>query len=86
MGTGKANASKPLMRCRKLQTSSKPSFIVWFGTKPGGNLSTAPGGDRHKGGARPVQALVWNVGTFLPMLRETSEVADPRRSRVPMRE
>ena len=43
------------------------------------------GGDRHKGGARPVQALVRNVGTFASMLRESSEVADPRRSRVPMR-
>ena len=39
--TGKANASEPLMRCRKLQTSSKPSFNVWFGISPGGNLCTA---------------------------------------------
>jgi hypothetical protein len=29
------------MRCRKLQTSSKPSFNVGFGTRPGGNLYTA---------------------------------------------
>src|SRR5207245_11620581 len=43
------------------------------------------GGDRHKGGARPVQALVLNVGTLVPMLRENFEVADRRRSRVPMR-
>jgi len=77
--------SEPLMRCRKLQTSSKPSFNVEFGIQPGGNLFYCLGDDRHKGGARPVQAFVRNVGTFVPMLRESFEVADPRRSRVPMR-
>ena len=47
--------------------------------------ANCPGDDRHKGGARPVQALVRNVGTLALMLRESFEVADPRRSRVPMR-
>src|SRR5438552_1798636 len=74
------------MRCRKLQMSSKPSFIVGFGTKSGGRPAYCPDGGRHEGGARPVQALVRNVGTFVPMLRESFEVADPRRSRVPMRD
>src|SRR6266851_7960114 len=73
VGAGKANASEPLMRCRKLQMSSKPSFNVGFGTKSGGRPVYCPGGDRHKGGASPAQALVRNVGTFAPMLRETSE-------------
>jgi hypothetical protein len=70
---GKANASEPLMRCRKLQMSSKPSFNRWFGMKSGKRPVNCPDDDRHKDGARPAQALVRNVGTFAAMLRESSK-------------
>src|SRR5713101_8952253 len=63
---GKANASEPLMKCRKLQRSSKPSFNAGFGTKSGGHLFTARAVTGIKAARARLRLL---CGTWEPSLR-----------------
>jgi len=45
-----------------------------------------PDGDRRRGGASRVQALVRNVGTERPDVKGEVRGVEPRRARVPMRD
>jgi hypothetical protein len=45
-----------------------------------------PGGDRRRGGASRVQALVWNVGTERLDVKGNVRGDEPRRANVPMRD
>ena len=96
MGAGKANESEPLMTRRDPHTTmSKPRKAKSSREEPGGHPAYCPGGIRRIGGASPVQAPVWNVGSCDPDTArlgespERSEREKPKRGtarvRVPMR-
>jgi hypothetical protein len=57
------------MTCRNakddVETGGASSVRDEFGSSPGG----CPSGIRHIGGAKPNQALVWNVGTCRPNVK-----------------
>jgi hypothetical protein len=57
--------------------------ISWdkLGSCPEGCLSDI----RHIGGAKPDQALVWNVRTCRPDVKGEVQAAETARARVPMR-
>jgi hypothetical protein len=60
---GKANASEPLLKCRKRVDGIGTGAGILPRDESGGCLRSWPGGVRHEGGASPVQAPVRNVGT-----------------------
>ncbi len=60
---GKANASEPLMKCRKRSDGNRNRGPVVAPGSARGYLFTALAVARHRGGASPVQALARNVGT-----------------------
>src|ERR1041385_5167963 len=64
----KANASEPLLKCRKRVDGigTGVGSLPW--DESGGCLRSWPGGVRHEGGASSVQAPVRNVGTLAAML------------------
>jgi hypothetical protein len=73
------------MTCRNakddVETGGASSFRDEFGSSPGG----CPSGIRHIGGAKPDQALVWNVRTCRPDVKGEVQAAETARTRVPMR-
>jgi hypothetical protein len=73
------------MTCRNakddVETGGASSFRDEFGSSPGG----CPSGIRHIGGAKPDQALVWNVRTCRPDEKGEVQAAETARTRVPMR-
>jgi hypothetical protein len=73
------------MTCRNakddVETGGASSFRDEFGSSPGG----CPSGIRHIGGAKPDQALVWNVRTCRPDAKGDIPAARTARIRVPMR-
>lgn len=60
---GKANASEPLLKCRKRVDGIGTGAGILPRDESGGCLRSWPGGVCHEGGASPGQALVRNVGT-----------------------
>jgi hypothetical protein len=91
VGAGKASESEPLRTCRKLQDDTRTGVEAVPRDELGGDLRGCPGGVRHKGGASPVQAPMWNVRTCRSAVRTSAcgtgdrqAVATARR-RVPMR-
>ena len=83
--SGKANASEPLMMCRKRwdAVETRVQLLPW--DEAWGMSVSYPGGGRHEGGASPVQALVWNVGTCRSDAKGEPASGRPTRGRVPMR-
>jgi hypothetical protein len=73
------------MKCRNaiggVKTGGSSSSRDQFGGCPEG----CPSDIRHVGGAKPDQALVWNVRTCRPDVKEDVQVANTTRTRVPMR-
>jgi hypothetical protein len=93
----KANASEPLMTCRKRRDDIKTEAESLPWEEAWGQPAYCPGGVRHEGGASLAQAPVWNVGTCRPIARLASgarrgqqregepQAAGTARGRVPMR-
>ena len=83
--SGEASASEPLMKCRNaiddVKTGGSSSSRDQFGSCP----EDCPSDIRHIGGAKPEQALVWNVRTCRPDAKGEVQTAETVRTRVPMR-
>jgi len=75
--TGKANVSEPLMTCRKRKEVTETRLPLLACDKAREVPAYGPSGDRHEGGASPVQALVRNVGTCRPDAKGEPQVVDP---------
>ena len=83
--SGKANASEPLMTCRKRRdvVETRVQSLPW--DEAWGMSVSCPGGGRHEGGASPDQALVRNVGTYRSDAKGEPASGRTTRGRVPMR-
>lgn len=83
--TGKANENEPLMTCRKRTNAveTRVQSLPW--DEAWGTPVSCPGGGRHEGGASPVLALVWNVGTCRSDVKGEPASGSTTRGRVPMR-
>ena len=94
----KANASEPLLKCRKCVDGIETGVRILPRDESGGCLHSWSGGVRHEGGASSAQAPVRNVGTprrdgdreGAVVLRSVGVKGDPQaaetaRGRVPMR-
>jgi hypothetical protein len=73
------------MKCRNaiddVKTGGSSSSRDQFGSCP----EDCPSDIRHIGGAKPDQALVWNVRTCRPDVKGEVQAAETARIRVPMR-
>ena len=85
VGSGEASESKPLMKCRNSIDDAKTGGAIFSRDQRGGGSEACPGGIRHVGGAKPDQALVWNVRTCRPDAKGDVRAAKTARTRVPMR-
>jgi hypothetical protein len=54
------------MKCRNSKGDVKTGGAIFFRDQLGGGPEACPSGIRHVGGAKPDQALVWNVRTCRP--------------------
>lgn len=77
MRAGKTNASEPPMKCRKRRDVIETGLQSLARDKAWEEPAYGPGGDRHKGGVSPAQALVWNVGTYCSDAKGKVQVEDP---------
>jgi hypothetical protein len=84
--SGEASESKPSMTCRNSIGDVKTGGAIFFRDQLGGGPEACPGGIRHVGGAKPDQALVWNVRTCRPDAKGDVQVANTTRTRVPRRD
>lgn len=77
VSAGKANVSEPLTTCRKRRDviETRLQSLAWDEAR--GVPADCPSGDRHEGGASPVQALVRNVGTSRLDAKGELQVVDP---------
>ena len=73
VSAGKTNESKPPMKCRKRRDVIETGLQLLARDEARQEPADGPSGDRHEDGGSPAQALVWNVGTFASMPRETSK-------------
>ena len=80
MSAGKANGSEPLRRCRKRRDVIETGLQSLVRDAAREMPADCSSDGRHEGGASPVQALVWNVGTNRPDGRGEIQVVDPRES------
>ena len=83
--SGEASESKPSMKCRNSIGDVKTGGAIFSRDQRGGGPEACPSGIRHVGGAKPDQALVWNVRTCRPDAKGEVQVAKTTRARVPMR-
>ncbi len=77
MRAGKTNASEPPMKCRKRRDVIEIGLQSLARDKAWEEPAYGPGGDRHKGGVSPAQALVRNVGTYRSDAKGKVQVEDP---------
>ena len=63
----------------------KTGGAIFSRDQRGGGPEAWPSGIRHVGGAKPDQALVWNVRTCRPDAKGDVQAAKTARTRVPMR-
>jgi hypothetical protein len=63
VSAGKTNVSEPLITCRKRREVTETGLQSLARDRAREVPADCPGGDRHKGGVSPAQALVRNVGT-----------------------
>jgi retron-type reverse transcriptase len=82
---GKANASEPPTKCRKRRDVIETGLQLLVRDRARRAPVFCPSGDRHKGGASPIQALVRNVGTFRLDVKGEPASGRTTRGRVPMR-
>src|SRR3954469_20860125 len=83
--SGEASESEPLMTCRNAKDDVKTGGASSFRDQFGGCPEDRPSDIRHVGGAKPDQALVWNVRTCRPDAKGDVQAAQTARIRVPMR-
>ena len=83
--SGEASESKPSMTCRNSIGDVKTGGATFFRDQFGGGPEACPSGIRHVGGAKPDQALVWNVRTCRSDAKGDVRAAETARARVPMR-
>src|SRR3954451_10431758 len=83
--SGEASESEPLMTCRNAKGDVKTGGSSSFRDQFGGCPEDRPSDTRHVGGAKPDQALVWNVRTCRSDAKGDVQAAQPARIRVPMR-
>jgi len=77
VSAGKTNVSEPLITCRKRRDVIETGLQSLARDRARGEPADCPGGDRHKGGVSPVQALVRNVGTYRLDVKGDLQVVDP---------
>src|SRR5215213_394453 len=83
--SGEASESEPLMTCRNAKDDVKTGGSSILRDQFGGCPEGRPSDIRHVGGAKPDQALVWNVRTCRSAAKGDVQAAKPARTRVPMR-
>jgi DDE family transposase len=83
--SGEASESKPSMTCRNSIGDVKTGGAIFSRDQRGGGPEACPSGIRHVGGAKPDQALVWNVRTCRSDAKGDVQAAKTARTRVPMR-
>src|SRR5215216_2957062 len=83
--SGEASESELLMTCRNAKDDVKTGGASSFRDQFGGCPEDRPSDIRHVGGAKPDQALVWNVRTCRSDAKGDVQAAQPARIRVPMR-
>jgi hypothetical protein len=83
--SGEASESKPSMTYRKGSDDVETGGGPFSRDKLGGCPDDCPGGIRHVGGAKPDQALVWNVRTCRPNAKGEVQAAKTARAKVLMR-
>src|SRR3954465_10552570 len=83
--SGEASESELLMTCRNAKDDVKTGGASSFRDQFGGCPEDRPSDIRHVGGAKPDQALVWNVRTCRPDAKGDVQAAQTARIRVPMR-
>ena len=74
------------MKCRNALTDVETGGGRFLRDEHGNRPGSCPGGIRHLGGAKPDQALVWNVRTCRPDAKGGVQAAKSARTRVPMRD
>ena len=77
--------SEPLKTCRKRRDVIETELQSLARDEARGLPAYCPGGDRHKDGVIPAQALVRNVGTYRLDAKGDLQSGGPMRSRVPTR-
>ena len=80
-----ASESKPSMTCRNSIGDVKTGGAIFSRDQRGGGPEACPSGIRHVGGAKPDQALVWNVRTCRSDAKGDVQATKTARARVPMR-
>jgi hypothetical protein len=85
VGSGEASASEPLMTCRNAIGDVETGGASSSRDKLGGRPEDCPSDIRHVGGAKPDQALVWNVRTCRSDAKGDVQAAQTARTRVPRR-
>src|SRR5215218_7353243 len=83
--SGEASESEPLMTCRNAKDDVKTGKSSILRDQFGGCPEDCPSDIRHGGGAKPDQALVWNVRTCRSAAKGDVQAAQTARIRVPMR-
>src|SRR4051794_26707676 len=83
--SGEASESEPLRTCRNAKDDVKTGGASSFRDQVGGCPEDRPSDIRHVGGAKPDQALVWNVRTCRSDAKGDVQAAQTARIRVPMR-
>jgi hypothetical protein len=74
------------MKCRNALTDVETGGGRFLRDEHGNRPGSCPGGIRHLGGAKPDQALVWNVRTCRLDAKGDVQAAKSARTRVPMRD
>src|SRR3954451_3159373 len=83
--SGEASESELLMTCRNAKGDVKTGGSSSFRDQFGGCPEDCPSDIRHGGGAKPDQALVWNVRTCRSDAKGDVQAAQTATIRVPMR-
>jgi hypothetical protein len=73
------------MTCRNALDDVRTGGVAFSREELGGSPGVRPSGIRHIGGAKPDQALVWNVRTCRPDVKREAQAAKTARVRVSMR-
>ena len=73
------------MTCRNSIGDVETGGAIFSRDELGGCPEDCPSGIRHGGGAKPDQALVWNVRTCRPDAKGETQAARTARVRVPKR-
>ena len=78
VSAGKTNVREPLMTCRKRRDVTETGLQLLARDQMRAVPADGSRGDRHEDGVSPVQALVWNVGTWRLDAKGEVQVEAPR--------